>query len=99
MHHVIKDGRNRKMLSLIFEVKTKLNPKSETNCVLSQNFVTIFPEQYCGHCCFCDYDFFPPFILACLPHISYYTADALPTLYIDGDGEKHWHRLYCRPLP
>ena len=45
MYHVIKDGRNGKMLSLIFEVKTKLNLKSEINCVLSQNFVTIFPEQ------------------------------------------------------
>ena len=84
------------MLSLIFEVKTKLNPKSETNCVLSQNFVTIFPEQYCGHWCLCEYGFFLffcPFILACVAHISNYTVDALRTFYNDDDREKTLAKL------
>ena len=91
MHHVIKEGRNRKMLSLIFEVKTKLNLKTEINCVLSQNFVTIFPEQILWSLLFVWiwlFSFSCPFMLACLVHISNYTVDALRTFYNDDDGEK-----------
>ena len=85
------------MLSLIFEVKTKLNLKTEINCVHSQNFVTIFPEQILWSLPFvwiwlCSFSC--PFMLACLVHISNYTVDALRTFYNDDDGEKNIGKAY-----